>query len=176
MVHGRRHRLSPVAAELFIQPVATGILMRFTNSLQQSDQIPLLDTAKMSQLPLMHFLHARCHFVQQRKALRSDGNFHNTTVLQTTLTYNQLPLLKPIEHPGRIRASGNQSLPKSQGLHRGRMSRSQKSQSIVLLRGQLELPKQFIFQRFQTVVCPPKIQEGFLLWRIKTLSALWLYG
>jgi hypothetical protein len=125
----------------------------------------------VAQLAGVTFVQRRGNLSQEREARGGDVNFHNASIFGMPRTRDPTLIDELVDHAGDIRRTRNQARGELQSLVPGGVLRLKKSQYVVLLGRQPVFVEQFVFERTETVVSAPNIEERFLFERIEIGSA-----
>lgn len=117
----------------------------------------------MPQLLAMALPDETIELVEQLEARRSDSYFHHPPVFWSAVPFYEFPFFKSVKEPRHVRRARDQPGTEGQRRNRLRLSGPQQAKCVILLRRQVVLLEQPLFDGFEPVVRSPQVQVGFLL-------------
>src|SRR3954465_8313898 len=125
----------------------------------------------MPELPGMAISQGRPNPAEQGDAAGSDADADGAAILGRTPAGNKAALGQVVDHARDVRSARHKPASEFQCQSGPWMIGPQQAQQVVLLRREIELAEEFVFQPTQTIVRSPEIQEDFLLERVEALAS-----
>ncbi len=140
-------------------------LVRAAGGLEELDQPTLLVRSQVAELFRVHLADRLEHFVEEFQSGGGDRDLDRAAVLACGGSRTiRFPGFEPVEHPGDVRAAGDQQTSNRQRRELSRIGRLQDPQGVVLLGREVVVAEDPLFEGFERVsYVRQQTQEHFLL-------------
>jgi hypothetical protein len=147
-----------------------GRFVRPAGFFQQADKLRELFRGKVTELLVVAFADLVSQLIEQFRARCRDPDFDDAAILGPALPLDKLPLFEAVEQAGHVRRPRNEPRAKRERGNGAGLRSAQQAQGVVLLRREIVLLEQLLFERLEAVVGPPEVEVGFLFRRVEAFS------